>query len=117
MIRKGINQLISLAAEATGVDEAVAKHAIRYQFEFIRDWVNNPQKASILLHELGTFYIQKSAVDARIIRKAIPQIRKYPEDQYCKDYFCHLWQMRRLAQEYLKSRKKDNNSRKYGRTK
>lgn len=86
MILKKINELLPEVVEKTGVEPEIVAQIVRHQFTFLRGFLDEPNKAALVLPELGTVYVVKSQLYI-VLKDLARKIRKYPDNEFLKELF------------------------------
>lgn len=79
MVIRNLKDVAKRVAELLDTEEEIVTHVMRYQFELLTDYLQDPFKYSnMLLPGLGRFHTTTRLVEVQI-KMRIRQIRKKPE--------------------------------------
>mgnify|MGYP000922222061 CR=1 FL=1 len=77
------------------------------QFEYIKQWIKNPDKPALLINYFGTFEINLNVVLKELKTKYLPRLRENPANPYAKETFSFLWSLKNKILPFIKNKKKN----------
>ena len=105
MIIHNLDEIYRLTAQLTEIPLYKVKHAIKEgEFNFLKDWLHEPEKPSVMLPEFGRFELHLSSITRLIKYKWIPILR-YRQTKEGVAKFRFLWRLRKKILEHIINRR------------
>jgi len=97
--------IYKLTAETLSIPEDIVRDVVDYQFDFTKQWMNEPVKPALYLPEWGTYELKLYSV-RNYLHNMVRALRQDPDDEELKERFRYWWKKRIPIREYLKSKKR-----------
>lgn len=108
MIYRHPKELYTLTADLTGLPIYKVKHAIEEgQFRYLKEWMKDPDRASLSLKDLGRIELSLSSITKRLKRGIIPKLRNNPTEE-AKESFRRNWKLRKKILNFIISKRRTN---------
>lgn len=99
-----INKLVEQTQYITQYPPEVVSEVIQFMFQYIRNFLLNPDAAGLRLPHIGVISPNNNTIDHYLKSKLIPRLKREREDEYLKSVFKKIWKLRQVVRKKEDSR-------------